>query len=345
VSTAATPTPIATMRAVTQDRYGDSSVLRLSNEPIPTPGRGEVVVRVDAAGVDRGTWHLLVGQPLLVRILGFGFRRPKRRIPGLDVAGTITAVGAEVGDLSVGDEVFGISNGSYAEYAVAPASKLARRPESLDPLPAAGMPVSGITALQALRDSARLAAGQRVLILGASGGVGSFAVQLAVAMGAEVTGVCSTSKIDLVRDLGAHHVIDYTVDDPTDGRMTYDAVLEIGGLRSIRTLRRALTERGTLVIVGGENGGRWTGGFGRPIRAVALSPFVRQRLTMVASKERGTDVAALAAYAETGQLRTAVEHVFPLDQVGAAIDHVGEGKARGKVVIAISGQAPTGATS
>ena len=253
----------------------------------------EVLVRVHAAGLDRGTWHLMAGQPYLIRLMGYGLRAPKNRVPGLDVAGTVVAIGADVTRFAVGDEVFGVSRGSFAEYACAREDKLARKPANLTFDQAAVVAISGLTALQGLCDVGRLEAGQRVLIIGASGGVGTFAVQIAKAFGAEVTGVCSTAKLDLVRSLGADHVIDYTQDDFSDAPERYDLILDIGGNSSLSRLRRALTPSGTLVIVGGENGGRWTGGFGRQLRAVALSPFVRQRLVMKTPKEHYADLERL----------------------------------------------------
>jgi len=277
---------VRTMRAIVQETYGTVDVLRLERIDRPAPAPDEVLVRVHAAGLDRGTWHSLTGRPYLMRILGFGFRGPKNRVPGLDVAGTVVEVGSAVTRFAAGDEVFGISRGSFAEYAVAREDKLARKPVNLTFEQAAVVPVSGITALQALRDAGGIQSGQRVLIIGASGGVGSYAVQLAKAFGAEVIGVASRPKLDLVRSLGADHVVDYTRQDFADGAKRYDLILDIGGNATIPRLRRALTSRGTLVIVGGENGGRVTGGFGRQLRALALSPFLRQRLTMHTTKER-----------------------------------------------------------
>jgi NADPH:quinone reductase-like Zn-dependent oxidoreductase len=278
------------MRAIVQDKYGSTDVFRLAQVDRPRIADNEVLVQVRAAGLDRGTWHVMAGQPYLLRVLGFGFRRPKNRVPGLDVSGTVVAVGSSVTGFSPGDEVFGISRGSFAEYAAVREDKLARKPANLTFEQAAVVPISAGTALQALTDSGSVEHGQRVLIIGASGGVGSYAVQLAKVFGAEVTGVCSTAKQDLVRSLGADHVLDYTRQDFADGVNRYDLILDIGGNSSLRRLRSALTPNGTLVIVGGEEGGKWTGGFGRSLRAPLLSRFVRQRLTMLASKERGSDL-------------------------------------------------------
>jgi NADPH:quinone reductase-like Zn-dependent oxidoreductase len=328
-------TAARTMRAITQDAYGTADVLRLEQVAVPTIEPHEVLVRVHAAGLDRGTWHLLTGRPYLMRVIGFGFRRPKNRVPGLDVAGTVVDVGSAVTRFAVGYEVFGISRGSFAEYAVVREDKLARKPENLTFEQSAVVPVSGITALQALRDAGRVEPGQRVLVIGASGGVGSYAVQLAKAFGAEVTGVASTAKLDLVRSLGADHVVDYTREDFAGGTRRYDLVLDIGGNARLRRLRRALTERGTLVIVGGENGGNVTGGFGRQLRAVALSPFLRQRLTMLANKERASDLEPLTELIGAGRLTPSLERTYPLEQVADALRRLEAGKVRGKVAITV----------
>jgi NADPH:quinone reductase-like Zn-dependent oxidoreductase len=273
------------MKAITQDTYGSADVLELRDVERPEVGAGEVLVRVRAAGVDRGVWHLMTGLPYPVRLAGYGLRAPKNPVPGMDVAGVVEAVGDRVTRFRPGDEVFGIGKGTFAELALADESKLAPKPSNLTFEQAAAVAISGLTALQGLRDHARVRPGQHVLVIGASGGVGSYAVQLAKAFGAEVTGVASTAKADLVRSLGADHVLDYTVDDFTDGSHHYDLVLVIGGNSSIPKLRRTLTPTGTFVLVGGEEGGRWTGGFGRSLRAAALSPFVRQRLAMLVAKE------------------------------------------------------------
>jgi NADPH:quinone reductase-like Zn-dependent oxidoreductase len=325
-----------TMRAIVQDRYGSADVLRLGEIDRPAIGDDEVLVRVHAAGLDRGTWHLMAGRAYLIRLMGFGLRRPKNRVPGLDVAGTVVAAGADVTRFEVGDEVFGISRGSFAEYACAREDKLARKPANLTFDQAAVVAISGLTALQALHDVGRLQAGQHVLIVGASGGVGTFAVQIAKAAGAEVTGVCSTTKIDLVRSAGADHVIDYSREDFASGPQRYDLILDIGGNSSLSRLRRALTATGTLVIVGGENGGRWIGGFDRQLRAVALSPFVRQRLTMKTPKEHYADLERLAELIEAGELTPIVDRTYPLHQAGDAMRHLEAGQARGKLAITVT---------
>jgi NADPH:quinone reductase-like Zn-dependent oxidoreductase len=324
-----------TMRAVVQDTYGSVDVLHLATVPQPEIADNEVLVKVRAAGLDRGTWHMMAGQPYLLRVIGFGLRAPKNRVPGLDVAGTVSAVGSAVTRFSTGDEVFGISRGAFAEYAAVREDKLSRKPVNLSFVQAAAVPISAGTALQALKDAGNVQAGQRVLVTGASGGVGSYAVQLAKAFGAEVTGVCSTAKRDFVRSLGADHVIDYTHQDFADGTNTYDLIVDIAGNSTLSKLRSALTPTGTLVIVGGEEGGRWTGGFGRSLRAPLLSPFVRQRLTMLASKERASDQELLTTLIEAGHLTSTVDRTYPLDRVQQAMRHLEAGNVRGKLAISV----------
>jgi len=324
-----------TMRAIVQDTYGSAEVLRLERVPRPRIADDEVLVQVRAAGLDRGTWHMMTGQPYLLRAIGFGLRAPKNRVPGLDVAGTVVGVGPAVTRFAVGDEVFGISRGSFAEYAAVHEDKLSPKPANLTFEQAAVVPISAGTALQALTDAGRIEAGQRVLVIGASGGVGSFAVQLAKAFDAEVTGVCGPAKLDFVTSLGADHVIDYTAEDFADGTRTYDLIVDIAGNASLTRLRRALTPSGTLVIVGGEDGGKWTGGFGRSLRAPVLSLFVGQRLTMLASKERASDQERLTALIEAGKVAPSIDAIYPLDRVGEAMRHLEGGHVRGKVAITI----------
>jgi NADPH:quinone reductase-like Zn-dependent oxidoreductase len=327
------------MRAIVQTEYGSAGVLRVAEIDRPAIGDGEILVRVHAAGLDRGTWHVMAGQPYLIRVMGYGLRAPKNRVAGLDVAGTVVAVGADVTRFTVGDDVFGVSRGSFAEFACAREDKLAAKPANLTFDQAAVVAISGLTALQAVCDAGRLQAGQRVLIIGASGGVGTYAVQIAKAFGAEVTGVCSTAKIDLVRSLGADHVLDYTRDDFSSTPERYHLILDIGGNSPLSRLRRALTATGTLVIVGGENGGRWTGGFGRQLRAVALSPFVRQRLVMKTPKEHYADLERLVDLIEAGKLMPVIEKTYPLHEAPDAMRHLEAGHARGKLVIAVADDA------
>lgn len=321
------------MRAIVQDGYGSTDVLREEEIAKPDIATDEVLVRVGAAGLDRGTLHLLNGKPYLMRVLGFGFRRPKNRVPGLDVAGTVCAVGSDVTRFQPGDDVYGIAKGSLAEYAAAHEDKLSRKPANLTFEQAAVVPISALTALQGLRDAGHVRAGDTLLIIGASGGVGTYAVQLAKVFGAEVTGVCSTPKIDLVRSIGADHVIDYTREDFADGVRHYDVILDIAGNNPLSRLRRALTPTGTLVIVGGEDGGDLTGGFDRQLRAVALSLFTRQRLTMLASKEHHADLDVLRPYLEDGRVTPVIDRSYPLSEVPEGLRHLEAGTVRGKIAV------------
>ncbi len=327
-----------TMTAVVQDRYGAvaAEVLTIEQVARPTIGDKEVLVRTGAAGVDRGTWHLMAGLPLVGRV-AFGLRAPKVRVPGRDVAGTVEAVGRDVTGFAAGDDVFGTCggthSGSFAELSVARANRLAIKPTNLTFEQAAAVPISGLTALQAVR-KAKVEAGQTVAILGASGGVGTYAVQIAKAFGAEVTGVSSTAKLDLVRSLGADHVIDYTSQDIADGG-PYDVVLDIGGNRTLAELRGALTPEGTLVIAGGETDGRWFGGYDRQLRAGLLSPFVSQTMGQVASRENADDLVVLRDLIESGQVTPSVDRTYPLVETAAAVQHLVDGRARGKVVVTL----------
>ncbi|WP_254185454.1 NAD(P)-dependent alcohol dehydrogenase [Nocardioides panacis] len=322
-----------TMRAIVQDKYGDASMLRHEHIPLPEVRDNDVLVRVHAAGLDRGTWHLMTGKPYLMRVAGLGFAGPKDRVPGRDLAGEVAAVGAEVSGFEEGDEVYGVGRGSFAQYAVARADKLARKPVGLTFEQAAVVPISAATALQALRDHGRLEPGQRVLVIGASGGVGSYAVQIAKALGAEVTGVASTAKLDLVRSLGADHVLDYTRDDFAATGVRFDLILDIAGNPKLSRLRRALTPTGTVVIVGGEEGGNLTGGMSRTLRALALSPFTRQRFVNFINKERASDLDRLTALIESGQVTPSIDKSYPLEQVPEAMRRLASGDVRGKVAI------------
>lgn len=324
------------MQAIVQAGYGSSSVFGLARIPRPVIAENEMLVQVRAAGLDRGTWHMMVGRPYLLRVIGFGFRGPKNLVPGIDVAGTVAEVGSAVTRFAVGEPVYGMSRGSFAEYAAVSETKLAQKPGNLSFEQAAVVPISAGTALQALRDVGELQAGQKVLILGASGGVGSFAVQLAKELGAEVTGVCSTDKQDFVRSLGADHVMDYTREDFADGSSHYDLILDIAGNPTLARLRRALTPKGTAVIVGGEGGGDFTGGFGRNLRAPLLSRFVSQRLSMLAAKERGSDLDRLAGYLQSGRIVPSLERTFSLGKVPEAMRHLEAGEVRGKVAITVA---------
>ncbi|MGB7861571.1 MAG: NAD(P)-dependent alcohol dehydrogenase [Acidimicrobiia bacterium] len=323
------------MRAVVQSQYGSADSLATRMIDRPEIASDEVLVEVHAAGVDRGVWHLMAGEPYLVRILGYGLTKPKSPVPGLDVSGRVVAVGDSVERFAPGDEVFGIAKGAYAEYAAAKENKLAHKPASVSFEQAAVAAISGITALQALTDIGKLEVGQSVLVIGASGGVGSYAVQLAKALGGTVTGVASAAKAELVVSLGADHVIDYAGEDYLDGSTRYDLIVDIGGRNPIRKLRRALTTRGTLVIVGGEGGGRLTGGIGRQLRAMMLSPFVSQRLTMFISKEHHSYIERLGAIIESGDVVAAVDDRFALADTADAVSKLEMGQVAGKAVIVV----------
>ncbi|MFE6845309.1 NAD(P)-dependent alcohol dehydrogenase [Streptomyces sp. NPDC057686] len=325
------------MRAVVQDVYGPPEVLRLEETEQPVPGPGEVLLRVQAAGLDQGVWHLMTGTPYALRAAGFGLRAPRQRVRGLDVAGRVEAVGPGVSRFRAGDEVYGTCTGSFAEYACAKEDELAPRPARLTPEQAAVVTISATTALQALR-AGRLKPGRRVMVIGAAGGVGTYAVQLAKALGAaHVTAVCSAPKADLVRSLGADRTVDYTREDPTDGVHRYDLVLDIAGNRPLHRLRRALAPGGTLVIVGGETEGRWIGGHDRQLRALLLSPFTRHRhrLRGLASTPRPEDLRVLGELVESGALTPVVDRTYPLAEVPDAIRRLREGHVRGKIAIRV----------
>jgi len=325
------------MRAVVQDEYGEpGTVLRLEEIDRPRIADDEVLVRVAAAGVDRGVWHVVAGLPLPIRLAGFGIRRPKNRVPGTDLSGRVEAVGEGVTKLRPGDEVFGVGMGSFAEYVRAKESRVALKPANLTFEQAAALPVSAATALQAVRDHGHVQRGHQVLVIGASGGVGTFAVQIAKAFGAEVTGVCSTAKVGLVRSLGADRVIDYARDGDLGGGRRYDVILDIGGNRRLSMLRKLLTPRGTLVIIGGETGGRVLGGTQRQIRAMLLSPFVGQKLGTFVAAVNAADLAALSDLVASGEVAPAVDRTFPLAEARDAIGYLQAGSARGKVVLSVS---------
>jgi NADPH:quinone reductase-like Zn-dependent oxidoreductase len=277
----------------------------------------------------------MTGVPYVLRITGFGLRAPKVQVPGTNVAGRVEAVGKDVTRFQPGDEVYGTCKGAFAEYACARQDRLAPKPASLTFEQAAAVPISAGTALQAVRDQGKVQPGQKVLVIGASGGVGTFAVQLAKTFGADVTGVASTAKVDLVRSIGADHVIDYTRDDVADGRQHYEVILDIGGNRPLSHLRRALTRQGTLVLVGGESGDRWTGGMGRQVLAVATSAFSRQNMRMFINKERSADLQYLTELIDAGKVTPIIDRTYPLRQTPEAILYLEEGHSRGKIVITV----------
>ena len=323
------------MKAIVQDAYGSADALELRDVDEPDIADDEVLVQVHAAGVDRGVWHVMTGLPYPIRLAGYGLRAPKTPVPGADVAGVVEAVGSDVTRFEPGDKVFGVGKGTFAEYARAAEDKLAPKPANLTFKQAGVVAISGLTALQALRDHAKVQPGQKVLINGASGGVGTYAVQLAKGYGAEVTAVCSTGKVDMMGSLGADHVIDYLLDDFADGKHRYDVILDIGGNPSLSRLRRALASKGTLVIAGGETDGRWLGGSDRQVRALVLSRLVGQTLTTFVSRENQEDLTVLKELVEAGKLAPVVDRAYPLAEAPQAIRYLEQGHARGKVVITV----------
>jgi NADPH:quinone reductase-like Zn-dependent oxidoreductase len=323
------------MKAMVREKYGPPDVLELRDIDLPECADDEVLVRVRAAGVGRDVWHVMTGLPYPIRLAGFGFRAPKNPVIGSDLSGVVEAIGKNVSRFQSGDEVFGIGKGSYAEYVCALEDKLAPKPANLTFEQAAVVPIMGSTALQALRDHGKVLPGQEVLIIGASGGVGTYAVQIAKAFGALVTGVCSTKKVEMVRSIGADHVIDYTREDFAEGGARYDLILDIGGNSSLARLRSALASRGTLVITGGEGGGRWLGGTDRQVRAMLLSPFVGQKLGTFVNNENHEDLLVLKDLIESGKITPVIDRTYPLAEVPDAIRYLEEGHARGKVVITV----------
>jgi NADPH:quinone reductase-like Zn-dependent oxidoreductase len=323
------------MKAIVHDTYGSADVLELRDVDQPAIADDEVLVRVHAAGVDRGVWHVMTGLPYPIRLAGYGLRAPKNPVLGMDLAGVVEAVGKDVTRFQPGDAVFGIGKGAFAEYARVPENKLAPKPANLSFQQAAAVAISGLTALQGVRDHGRVEAGDEVLIIGASGGVGSYAVQLAKAFGAEVTAVCSSTKVDLVRSLGADHIIDYTRDDFANGQHRYDVILDIGGNSSLSRLRSTLAPKGTLVIMGGETDGRWLGGSDRQVRAMLLSLFTSQKLGTFICKENHEDMLVLKELIEAGKVTPAIDRTYPLSEVPTAVRYLETGHARGKVVITV----------
>ncbi|MFE6746144.1 NAD(P)-dependent alcohol dehydrogenase [Kitasatospora purpeofusca] len=325
-----------TMTAVVQERYGTDpeAVFRTARIARPAVGPGEVLVRVLASSVDRGTWHMMAGLPYAVRPVS-GLRGPRLPNPGRAVAGVVEEVGREVSGFAPGDEVYGTAVAAFAEYAATRPDRIAPKPAGLSFEQAATVPVSALTALQAVRDRASVGPGQQVLITGAAGGVGTFAVQIAHSLGARVTAVASTAKLDAVRALGADHVVDYTRDDFLAGPRRYDAVVDIAGNRTLRDLRRVLTPRGRLVITGGETDGRWLGGTDRQLRAQLLSPFVGQHLGTFIASEHADGLRDLTALIETGTLTPVLAGVHPLSETPAAIGRLLAGHVTGKLALAV----------
>jgi NADPH:quinone reductase-like Zn-dependent oxidoreductase len=325
------------MKAIAQNRYGDADVLTLRDIDPPKPGAGEVLVQVKAAGADPGVWHTMTGVPYLMRVIGFGFRRPKVPVRGLALAGIVQSAGPGVTRFTQGDEVFGTCrSGSFAEYATAREDRLAPKPQKLTFEQAAALPVSAVTALQAVRDQAGVKAGQRVLITGAGGGIGTFAVQLAKARGAHVTAVCGPAKADLVRSIGADEVIDYTREEIDAGGARYDVIIDTAGSRPLAVLRRALAPRGTLVLAGGDRYDRpVVTGMSRQLRATILSMFTGQRLSALLAKENAADLETLAQLAEDGAITPVIDRTYPLADAAEAIRQIAGGHATGKGVVTV----------
>jgi NADPH:quinone reductase-like Zn-dependent oxidoreductase len=326
------------MKAIVQDAYGSAAVLQFRDIDQPVAGDGEALVRVHAASVNPYDVHQVAGRPYLVRLvgrsLGFGLRGPICAVRGFDVAGTVAAVGAGVTRVRPGDEVYGWCDGAFAEYASADANNFVAKPAGLTFEQSAAVPMAGLTALHAVRDVGRVAAGQRVLVNGASGGVGTFAVQIARAFGAEVTGVCSSRNVDLVRSIGAEHVIDYTREDFTSGPRRFDVMIDTAARRSLSDCRRVLTPRGTYVYVG-DSGGHWGGGIGRTLRLVASAPFVSQRLRNFLTSPKREDLMVLNELVDAGKVTPVIDRSYGLSETADAIGYMAEGHARGKVVVTV----------
>jgi NADPH:quinone reductase-like Zn-dependent oxidoreductase len=322
------------MKAIVQDEYGSADVLRLEDVETPVAGRGEVLIRVIAASAFIGDWPIMTGTPYAIRLVS-GLGKPKQRVRGQDVAGAIEAMGDEVTAFRPGDEVFGVGNGTFAEYATARTDKIAPKPANLGFEEAATVPTTGCTALQGIRDVGKVRSGQSVLVIGAAGGVGSFAVQIAKAFGAHVTGVCSTSKVELVRSIGADEVIDYTREDIVNGTRRYDLIFDTAGNREVSYLRQAMTPKGTLVLAGGEGAGRWLG-MGRVVRAKAMSPFIGQKMTNFLARPKAADLTTLKELIEADKIKPVIASRYPLGEVPAAIAEIGAGHGRGKIVITVN---------
>jgi NADPH:quinone reductase-like Zn-dependent oxidoreductase len=320
------------MQAIVQDSYGSADVLQLREIARPQVGADDVLIRVHAAGVDFGVWHLMAGLPYAVRLV-MGVRKPRNPVRGTEVAGVVDAVGANVTTLKVGDEVFGVCEGSFAEYTRASPSRVLNKPSNLTFEEAAVAPVSATTALVGLR-AANVQSGQSVLVIGAGGGVGAYVVQLARSMGAEVTGVCSTAKLEFVHSLGAKHVIDYTREDFADGAHRYDTIIDLAGNRAVSHLRRALTPTGTLVIIGGEGGGRWLG-MGRQVWSKIVGLVSRQKFRSPLALVNQKDLGILKELFEAGKVVPIVSRSYPLREVPLAVRALAEGHSRGKSVIKV----------
>lgn len=324
------------MKAIVQDRFGPPDVLQLADIDVPTPGPDQALVEVHAAALNPYDWHMLRGDPAIARLMGgVGLLRPKCRVAGIDAAGRVAAVGANVRGLRPGDEVFGFCPGAFAEYACTAADLLAPKPARLSFEQAAALPMAAATALRGIRDVGRVRAGQRVLITGAGGGVGSYAVQVAAALGAEVTGVCSTGNVELVRSLGASHMVDYTTEDFTDRRRWYDVILDSVGNRPLRRVRAALTRTGTLVLNAGGEPGRLVGAVGPMLRAAVVNGVVRQQLRILPTRLDRDELLAVARLVEDDALTPVLGRRYPLAETAAGLRHVEQGHARGKLIVTV----------
>jgi NADPH:quinone reductase-like Zn-dependent oxidoreductase len=324
------------MKAIVQGRFGPPDVLQLADTDLPEVGAGDVLVRVQAAALNPADWHILRGDPLVARLMGVGLARPKARVAGIDAAGVVAAAGANVRGLRIGEEVLGFCRGAFAEYACAGADMVVPKPASLTFERAAAVPVAATTALRGIRDVGGVTAGQRVLVNGAGGGVGTYAVQIAAALGAEVTGVCSTGSVELVRSIGAAHVIDYTAEDFTDGRARYDVIFDNVSSLPLTRLRRALTPKGTLVLNGGGSPGHVFGPIAGIVRAVVANAFVSQRLRPLPSRQNRQELLAVTGLIEDGKLTPVVGRTYPLADTAEGLRYVEQGHARGKVVVTVA---------
>ena len=324
------------MKAIVQERFGPPDVLRLVDTDPPEVGADDVLVRVNAAALNPYDWHILRGDPYVARLMGVGLTKPKARVAGVDAAGVVEAVGSNVRELRPGDEVLGRFRGAFAEYACAAQDKVVPKPASLTFEQAAAVPMAATTALRGIRDVGEVKAGQRVLVNGAGGGIGTFAVQIAAALGAEVTGVCSTGNVELVRSLGAAHVIDYTMEDFTAGPTRYDVILDNVSNLPLAKLRGALTPKGTLVLNGGGSPGHVFGPIAGLLKAVVANLFVSQRLRPLPSKVKREELLAVTELIEGGKLTPIVGRTYPLAETAEGLRYVEQGHARGKVVVTVA---------
>jgi NADPH:quinone reductase-like Zn-dependent oxidoreductase len=324
------------VKAIVQDRFGSPDVLQLADTDLPEAGAGDVLVRVHAAALNPADWHILRGDPLVARLMGVGLTKPKARVAGIDAAGVVEAAGSDVRGLRTGDEVLGFCRGAFAEYACAAADMVVPKPAGLTFEQAAAVPVAATTALRGIREVGGVTAGQRVLVTGAGGGVGTYAVQIAAALGAEVTGVCSTRNVELVRSIGAAHVIDYTTDDFTDGRTHYDLIFDNVSSLPLSRLRQALTPKGTLVLNGGGSPGHVFGPVAGILRAVVANAFVSQRLRPLPTRQNQEELLAVTGLIEDGKLTPVIDRTYPLANTAEGLRHVEQGHARGKAIVTVT---------